>query len=493
MPNLLKTQAEWTQIWKEFCTWLMLWRQQELRNRRYGLSRVVVVEHFDTNRFLSKWTIVGAKRGINCEKDGKLFVKITDETPGAGQARIQVYKDSAQTALVLQGDAADGATATLAEQTNSGLTGTVKLATITSSPINIFLVLDIDEIQKAKFAFEEGNNFAQTSMQALLASLSSYQSSQISSRESAKSNVETHFMQTRLRDFLKSDTGSISELSEGVDSNGDAVVDYPGLLKDLSDAMNDETVAGAQTLLQNTTTVSSATFDLDNVGLGTWALVTKRDNIRNGKLTFKCIRGLAEAVIPEEFDATLVATDGTVIVAGLSLKTKKIWESLYIGVRGTLSRTITDINDGSNQVTTYVVDGETTSNTDQGQLYQELTDVAGTRTLKWFKAAAKAVGDLVAQGSRSGDGVVTMAAMNSSGLTGSAALTFTINDLDIIVKLNMFKKDDLFFVTLTNDEAGLIQTTIRDMWSVYLESGGAPTISEDLLQESQELTVIEES
>lgn len=68
----------------------------------------------------------------------------------------------------------------------------------------------------------------------------------------------------------------------------------------------------------------------------------------------------------------------------------------------------------------------TNSNTNAGTLYWNLTDTAGTRTLNVYKDSGKT--QLVATGSRVGDGVMFLHQQNNSGLGGMATVTYTAND-----------------------------------------------------------------
>lgn len=90
---------------------------------------------------LGTWTFAGVRPGFNTDAAWKLYVTLTDETPGAGQARVSVYSDSGRSQLVAQGSAANGATATLAEQNSSGLSGTVALGTVTATDSDIEITI----------------------------------------------------------------------------------------------------------------------------------------------------------------------------------------------------------------------------------------------------------------------------------------------------------------------------------------------------------------
>jgi hypothetical protein len=93
---------------------------------------------------------------------------------------------------------------------------------------------------------------------------------------------------------------------------------------------------------------------------------------------------------------------------------------------------------GSAQVASWTLKGvnynNSVKNGDTLELYWKLTDSGGTRTVSVYKAQAMGSSDKVAEGSNAGDGTITLAEQNSSGITGSVAVTYTANDTD---KLNI--------------------------------------------------------
>lgn len=100
-----------------------------------------ITEANDTGNALSAWVLNGVRPGFNTDASAKIYVTLDDETPGAGQARVSLYSDAAKLNLVAQGSAANNNTITLAEQNNSGLSGTVALAAPTASDTDIELTI----------------------------------------------------------------------------------------------------------------------------------------------------------------------------------------------------------------------------------------------------------------------------------------------------------------------------------------------------------------
>lgn len=110
-----------------------------------------LAEAGDPAGVLGTWSLTGIRPTFNTDAANILYVKLEDETPGAGQARVSLYKDSARTSLVAQGSAANGATATLAEQNSSGLSGTVVLGTVSASNLT-GVTLSVARVRPARAA-----------------------------------------------------------------------------------------------------------------------------------------------------------------------------------------------------------------------------------------------------------------------------------------------------------------------------------------------------
>lgn len=84
--------------------------------------------------------------------------------------------------------------------------------------------------------------------------------------------------------------------------------------------------------------------------------------------------------------------------------------------------------DTGSQLSSVVVARTNTSNTDAGVLYWSLTNSGSTRTLNLYKNSAK--DQLVASGSRVGNGWMYLHQQNASGMAGTLTVTYTGNDTD---------------------------------------------------------------
>ena len=97
--------------------------------------------------------------------------------------------------------------------------------------------------------------------------------------------------------------------------------------------------------------------------------------------------------------------------------------------------------DASNQMSFWVINGNTLENTSQGRLYWTLTDDGGTHTVKLYRSKYEdpteatdqstnfPSGSQVASGT-GGDGSITLNESNSSGISGSVTVSYSADDTD---------------------------------------------------------------
>jgi len=91
--------------------------------------------------------------------------------------------------------------------------------------------------------------------------------------------------------------------------------------------------------------------------------------------------------------------------------------------------------DEEDQLSSWSIHGATEVNTDEGILYATLTYADPVRTVRLYRDPALDPQDLMAEGSASADGVITLAERNGSGLSGSVTVTFRAVDMEILYGL----------------------------------------------------------
>jgi hypothetical protein len=96
------------------------------------------------------------------------------------------------------------------------------------------------------------------------------------------------------------------------------------------------------------------------------------------------------------------------------------------------------VGDSANQLSDFILSGVTLDNSDNGNLYWNITlGSYSSHVVDVYKDEAKT--QAVATGNRNGDGLISLAALNSSGITGTVTIAYTAPDTDIynlIVCLN---------------------------------------------------------
>jgi len=449
---------------------------------------------------LHNWVIHGLEYGVNTDADGRLYVKLTDENPGAGQALVQVYKDSAMANLVLQGNAADLAQVALAEQNSSGLTGTVDLGTIAASDEIELIVLDpflhrankydTDDTDKA---VEELLNKSVSAQSDLCGVLEDQINSMLAS---IKSDMEEYSVRGVMKEISGATSGSVLLYDYTVNSNGAVSLEYDGILRTIFDAMT----ADAKTLLQNTVAAGALTAATGNTGTLSATTNTPHEHCYDGDvITVRCLKGL------DSTRETFIVESKYLGRAANVLTVEEDWIDARLGIALKLDRTIIDadagVAGGAAQVGTWALNGETSSNTDSGVLYGSISQVAGTDYIYlWTSAADRDAADttsstLVASGSVldvGGGETVTLTQQNSSGLSGSVIITYAA-DRNFDVDLQVCVEGDRWTIALTNDYAGKLHTAIGHLWHISLPNGAAASaempdavcaIPEDFLMES---------
>ena len=118
--------------------------------------------------------------------------------------------------------------------------------------------------------------------------------------------------------------------------------------------------------------------------------------------------------------------------------------------------------DAASQLSGWSLTGAALTNTNYGLLYWTLVDAAGTRTVSLYSDAAKTA--LVAQGSRSGDGAITLTEQNDSDLSGSVTVAYTADDTDaanVIHTNRQSSNTDLYGPTYLSDDVPAVPANVE--------------------------------
>lgn len=100
-----------------------------------------------------------------------------------------------------------------------------------------------------------------------------------------------------------------------------------------------------------------------------------------------------------------------------------MWTGGMASVASVTALSIVEAGDTSNELSGWAISGLNATNSNAGVLYWKLTNSVSTRIVQIYKDSGGS--NLVAQGSRSGDGSITLTAQNGSGLSGSVTVAYT--------------------------------------------------------------------
>jgi hypothetical protein len=480
VTNLAQTQAEWNQLGRELGAFTGPMKELRDKERKFdiGSNRIQAVD-FKNNGvdFTSAWTFAGAKIGYNTSEKGELFVRIADETPGAGQAQVSLYRATGAGGgdLVAQGSGADGATITLAQQNASGLTATVKIPTVTSSEANDkhFLLIFPDwQLRKAPI-FNDTKPEHGTLKNAFDVACQATQAS-IEAGISAWETALATFLETRFADFMGSSTSSEAIVKKANVSDGAVQIVNTGLLEDGRDNMVDEATAGPQKVVQNVVTPSAPVFDAVNQGRGTMATPTMAQYASDGPMEVVC---LDDTLGAEEFSVTQRRTyQRDSIQAENRLRIKRRFADPVLGIVSmTLLRSITRSAGSAADVTSggaWAVDGEDAGNTDAGKIYLKVGASGGGFILSKIAIGAGANGKNFAYSFMGGavQGVII-----GGGAATAAAVAIQLN-ADTTFSAHFIAADDgtgKLKVSLKNTVDGEWGRIERGVGSSFNDQGGA--------------------
>lgn len=495
MSNLAQTQANWNKLFREHGIFLGPSKRLKDVERSFDTTRlrIQVKEENDVNAFTSGWVLSGVKFGTNTDENGVVFVRIQNNTPGAGQATISLYTAVGASGLVAQGVVTYPATCTLTQQNASGLSGTVVVGTVTASESNDlhYLRLYPDWPVRATAVLDGSQPEHGAMLAQYLAACNSSRQLIRQARNVWKAAFEA-VLAGRGANFLGS--GNTTPINKGVTvTNGAVTTVNAGILEDLRKDMVDEATAGAQKVVKNTVSAGAGVFDSGNQGKGTLSAPTVEEYAVDGLTTAVCVDATLGS---EEFQVFQRLTNtGEIRKAQNNIRVNKAFADPTIGIRSAmLVRTLTldtGIANDFGTASQWSISGETSSNTNNGVIYLKVVDGGGsTFKIQGFTSSTYSAGTQVFDSTNvAANNNITLSQVNNSGITGTGRVgasptlnnTGTLN-LNVFVTQNSSGVPDKFTVAITaaNASRGEIQDLVGELEGYYLNSAtlGSQTINE---------------
>ena len=272
-----------------------------------------LIETSDENArtYLTTWRITAGRRtssGSSSDTDanGDIYWTLTDENPGAGQARLQGFNDSARSVLVTTGSAANGAPITLTAQTGYTLAGTVVLGAPVAN-FNFRSQLVIPPIKRLLSLFD-GTSLDDDQIRAQgEATLRRMRSGAATMRQAAQ-DLAAFVMRTKVRRNLVAITDQTSLIIPGIRQRSGVVTEEPrGLLEDLRAAQQDNTGGSAAIEAQASTLAGAVSYPTQTWPGGSAVTPTYGQRGQPCVITGVCVKGL-DGTAPE-FLVTRKLTD----------------------------------------------------------------------------------------------------------------------------------------------------------------------------------------
>lgn len=434
-------QTKWNQLFE--VTGIVVSLYHFLRRVRAELrdNQIRVEELWDPNGYLSTWVLDGVDLFSNTDKDGLLYVEIV---ANAANWDINIYKDSARGGgdLVAQAVAAPAGSSAPLVAVNSSITGSVYVEAGVAADSTIWLRPKIGLLKQMHDIPEDDelDGYLKADMDSTLTDVLSHIGSALTVIERFSSNYLLPYVAKK----IGSPESRALPLRE-INTDGVITFEAIGILKDLVDAMDDETVPAAQRIDVGTDAPSykDGTNDVDNHGQGKLQLL-EASFVREGVLTVECE---TETFPSETFSVKERTNEGDLITSQNYLSFGKAYFSSNIGVSCNPTRIPTDSGTHAARFSDWSFSGADANNTDAGVVYCKW--IHATTTLEIYKDSLRT--EKVAEGIEPGGGypkTLNFAEVDSSGLSGSVEMDASpgSNSNDLEVDLT-FKKGDKIYVT----------------------------------------------
>ena len=465
MADLALTDAQRDAFFKRLgCPVALIAEMREFADR-FRLNRTRLILENELNGVLSGFDLTGVRIGENTDPDGLIYLRVFDETPGAGQARIRGYTTTADRTAdmnhVFNAEGSDGTELTITEANTSGITGnTVDIGTVAANDSNpqLRVLLDWKEHFRNVFGGEIDDRLEDDS--GLVVGLGAAINTIAAGIEgilntTAVALLDAVIMRTLRTGFTSTATTPVT-VQRSVDaSTGAVTLTYGGVLADVDNDMEDNTGGSGEIhVAPFDLSAGAVTFDADNAGAGTATGPTMLSNARVGRYTFRLVKEFDTAG-REEFSGEVKLDGEPVVVRGVGrLRVGAVYRDPALGISSfTINRSFTKTGDAGNAdlaaaAAVSSIDGETTSNTASGQLGVQIDANASNWDISFYKTTDTSQftsANLVARATNIATGAVfTATEQNGSGLTISWQVGTAPTDTNTVtLDINQFENQEI--------------------------------------------------
>jgi hypothetical protein len=497
MPDLGIGATQRDSIFKKKGFWIDLIGRAKARRDFLKESQSRIQEMFEQQNKLSSWVFNGVLIGSNTDSAGFLYVKMDIDQPAPGDVTVSVYKDSAQTQLVAEGSRAGAGSVTLAEQNDSGLSGTVSYAGGGSDDTDIKLQVVQDARRRLAETYSE---LDEDNTQLVKTIIGTALDAELASAEALLSSLISAYEDVYLRTWLVEEleipsefTTTLHDYEYSISADGAvSIIRESGILGYLKDIMDDN--SSELSLQPGTVSIGSEVADADNGGLVVFDSKAASQHSLPGTLHVICKDGTIGSA---RFSVELVPDDLTLlgersVLADNRAQIYQPYADGPTGVSFTINRgTPTESGDASAIFSNYSsISGESPDNSDDGILYFKVTRQA-TVGAEWkieiFSDSART--SLVASATTAlGAGNISIT-MSGSGLSitfdfqrtnAAAAMPGVGNTYETVsLDLNSPALNDHWTIPITNNLLGKFVKFDAEHLQMSLETDATPTIDDN--------------
>ena len=526
MPDLAFTDAERDARFKRIgAPVAAIADLREVRDR-FQKERDRVTLELEVNGVLSQFRLSGVRIGENTDADGIIFLRVFDETPGAGEARIRGYTTTADrtanTNHVFNAEGNDGATLTVDEANSSGLDvdgdDQVVIGTVAGndSDAQLRCLLDWrihfrnvyggevdDRIDGDQAAFDAMLDACDVAVDGISSALDAF------------GDAFDALMLGQVRDEIRSGERNVAVVGRSVD-DGAVTIRKSGVLVDLARAMAlNSGGSGEIHVLPFDLTASSVTFVSSNNGVFSMSAPTLLNSARAGRVTFRLQKPF-DASGAETFKAILkldgLSGPGAEVEGEGVLTVGKTYRSNILGIGTALmSRSFTKTGDAGNAdlaaaSAVSAIDGETTGNTAAGKFTVQVVANGSNWDFEFYKTTDTGqltTANLVAKATNIATGAVfTATEQNGSGLTvswqaGSGptttnTVTLDINQGEIVETDGELVPDSAFYDVTKGTNRGRFQDIIAKLRLTGLNTDASASVDDSFARANTVAEILQE-
>lgn len=433
----------------------------------------------EARTIISNWKITTCAVTTDTDDESMIFVRVQDEDPGVGQAKLYFYKETGRTTLIATAAGSDSTTLTITPETGYTLAGTVDIGAVgAGNDAHDFCIhVNVPPAQRLQQLYPGTETDDAQIRDEGLRRVAAMRAAFAGARGEAQA-FGAFLATTKVRRNLVGPDSSLLSVNRRIVSHAIEET-YTGILENLRAAQEDNTGGSAEVKAAAVTLSGSVTFP---GWTGTASGPTYGQRGVPADIVWRCVKKLTNT--PPQFQATRTTTDtrrrpnngtGSEEMTGRLLTIGAEWSAKEWGIEAltvNYTASVTNVTSAllSTTATDWSVTGLTSSNSTEGVLYARYDG----STLKFYKTSAGRTAvdadDVVAQATlATTDDATTFTATGATGISivgktgaGSSNLLVSGSTGDLSFQCPTVTGGSLFRLTIAESGGGEWQKRMRD-------------------------------